>query len=383
MEYPVPDPLRVEQLYNKSKPSDARVYKDGNEIIAEGKDEEIARGTDFSTVMQSAVDYAINKAYKDALGGVSRPAVVYLTSGVYTATSKIRIGSDPSDIEVPFILKGDELTTVKYETSPVLHSEPTISGAVTQHTYIKDIRFVSPNQKYQNDCIHLIRWTGYLNEVHVLDAREALRIEMGWGKGCGVVHSTFSGGPGSGTGYGTVHIATPTNDNTNNVTFFDCGFNAPGGGYSLLADDSGAHNNRLIDCHTGDSPGDGVKAVNGQFSRITGCDFAYAEISGSDFVNCRLVAPVSISSILTKYGNRLANCHVYKDVDEGRITVGGMQISNTKFEGETIIGGDSKVSNCRFTPYRDPQSFIVRFKGRGRDCKQYIHRRRLAGIWHF
>jgi len=59
MEYPVPDPLDVEQLFSESRSPDIVVHKlaDGT-IVADGEDKQIDSGTSVSTIMESAISTA-------------------------------------------------------------------------------------------------------------------------------------------------------------------------------------------------------------------------------------------------------------------------------------------------------------------------------------
>jgi len=61
MEYPVPDPLSVEQIFSKALSQPVRVWEDNGTYIASGLDGKVDSGTNATTVLQSALDYAHNQ----------------------------------------------------------------------------------------------------------------------------------------------------------------------------------------------------------------------------------------------------------------------------------------------------------------------------------
>jgi len=89
MEYPVPDPLDVEQLFNKSKGNSAIIWRDSSGTIhAEGKDGDIATGENVMVVAQQAYDNLASLSpqhgylrFAPQVFEVSNPLVLY---GQYT-----------------------------------------------------------------------------------------------------------------------------------------------------------------------------------------------------------------------------------------------------------------------------------------------------------
>jgi len=82
MEYPVPDPLRVEQIFSNSIPVAYTVWKDDGIIYADAQISGLSsyKGTDAGTVIQNAID-----------GLPTRGGTILISEGDYSITSPITV----------------------------------------------------------------------------------------------------------------------------------------------------------------------------------------------------------------------------------------------------------------------------------------------------
>jgi len=394
------DPV-MQNWKKRTAPYSALVAKDGSTVWAEDANgKTIASGeagVGDASVILNTINELIEKAKKGEIikvgpGYKTEPVVIRFAPGKYkiTQTIEIKNGALASEIgtsanaDIPITLSGGQRFDVifEYNCNPcILHDLPW-DGAAQSSLNICGITFT--DSTYSNDALHIYRWSGYLKDVFVIGSKRALVIEMGWGKGTGIINSQFNGNPDADEG--VIHIIPARWDNTNNISFIDVGISTKSvdtPGYALKWDDNKGHDTYFIDVYTGDYVGAGVYLrAKGELKFIR-CSLVKVDDDqggANTYIGCGIGGNSRIYGV-SQLNCMLDSCEFYCRKTEGQIVISGACVNNCQFSAETIIGS-SRVSNCHFMPERDSQDFIVRFVGAGEVSNIYIRDRCPATNTH-
>ena len=383
------DPV-MKDWKKKVAPYSALVAKDGSTVWAEdASGKTIASGeagVDDASVIQSAINEARLMAVKQ--GWVKRPIGMlserhqYMiptvkTRGKFIIKKKIDVppypaGFEPSDYDPPTPIRIDGKDAILDCTQNAddvvfhFHGEP----AKIINPYIEGMMkaFADPNNP--TDFLQLEYFHGIIRDIRADGFRRLVVMKTGWDPYFINVRGICYPGDSN---LGAFHIIPTDYDNTNGVRLIHCsGLVKTTNGWLFRDDDSGSHSIFFIHFHSHDGgEGDGVLELSqfkGSAFILSGSVISHSKwaiYGGSqkviDMSNSCICGPVNIAA--TPYQCNISDVRFQCNPANGEITIGGANISNCIFIGQTTIGGPSNVSACKFYPMVDNQDHILRYRG--------------------